>query len=177
METSRISTGLWFELELELANRYCVFFLGGASQTEDNLQVVVSYTVFSVGLKPPTRSGLGDGDFGTFLVMLLFLTCIVLGEGRGWCGNKETLACKAASVSINAILTTNARGEWTEKYENVLLNWQETWSNRSTVHRNTTMNTIWYNLQILTSKSIPKISKKSSSPSWICDLCVNHKMF
>ena len=177
METSRISTGLWFELELELAKRYCVFFWGGASQTEDNLQVVVSYTVFSVGLKPPTRSGLGDGDFGTFLVMLLFLTCIVLGEGRGWCGNKETLACKAASVSINAILTTNARGEWTEKYENVLLNWQETWSNRSTVHRNTTMNTIWYNLQILTSKSIPKISKKSSSPSWICDLCVNHKMF
>lgn len=111
METSRISTGLWFELELELAKRYCVFFGGGASQTEDNLQVVVSYTVFSVGLKPPTRSGLGDGDFGTFLVMLLFLTCIVLGEGRGWCGNKETLACKAASVSINAILTTNARGE------------------------------------------------------------------
>ena len=177
METSRISTGLSFELELELAKRYCVFFGGELLRLKIIFRWWFHIQYFSVGLKPPTRSGLGDGDFGTFLVMLLFLTCIVLGEGRGWCGNKETLACKAASVSINAILTTNARGEWTEKYEHVLLNWQETWSNRSTVHRNTTMNTIWYNLQILTSKSIPKISKKSSSPSWICDLCVNHKMF
>ena len=36
METSRISTGL--SLELELAKRYRAFL--GASQTEDNLQVV-----------------------------------------------------------------------------------------------------------------------------------------
>ena len=48
--------------------------------------------------------------FALFLVMSLFLTCIVLGEGRGWFGNKETLAGKSASVSINAILTTNTRG-------------------------------------------------------------------